>query len=107
MYRNCDTKNGIPPRVYREPREIRDDIKAITEKIEETSSMLNIREILVNMLMEDNKDAPENLIFDLEDAIMEAKAAIKLFKELNEELTSLEEELEEVKWLKSGKSREA
>ena len=107
MYRNCDTKNGIPPRVYREPGEIRDDIKDITLKIEETSSMLNIRELLINMLMDDNRNAPENLIFDLEDAIMEAKAAIKLFKELNEELTSLEEELEEVKWLKSGKSREA
>ena len=106
MYRNSDSVNGIPARLYREPCEIRDDIKAITLKIEETSSMLNIRELLINMLMDEKRNTPENLIFDLEDAIFEAKEALNLFKALNEELTSLEEELEEVKWLKGGMKRE-
>lgn len=99
MYRNCDSVNGIPARLYREPCEIRDDIKAITLKIEETSSMLNIRELLLNILMSERASLPEKIIPELWDAINEANLALSSLRELKEELDSLEDELREVRWL--------
>lgn len=99
MYRSYDTVNGIPPRIYRTPGEIRRDISEISEKIEATSEMLNIRALLVDMLMSERSDSPEKLIPDLEEAISEAREALVNMKRLKDELTSLEEELGEVKCL--------
>ena len=99
MYRTYDAVNGIPPRIYRTPGEIRRDIFEISEKIESTSDMLNIRALLVDMLMSDRADTPETLIPDLEEAIAEARDALESLKRLNRELELLEEELEEVRCL--------
>ena len=99
MYRTFDTKNGIPPRIYRTPAEIKTDIQKISLRIKETSSMLNIRELLINILMSERADSPENLIPELEEAIAEARWALDSLHKLKEELDSLEEELGEVKWL--------
>ena len=97
MYRGYDMTNGIPPRIYRTPREIRWDISEISQKIEETNDMLNIRALLVDILVSDRADAPETLIPDLEEAIGEARCALGSLKRLNEELSLLEEELEEAR----------
>ena len=99
MYRTFDTANGIPSRIYRTPTEIRCDIYKIASRIKETSSMLNIREMLVNILMSERADSPERLIPELKEAILEASEALDSLKELKEELNSLEEELMEVRWL--------
>lgn len=99
MYRSFDTANGIPARIYRMPEEIKRDIRAISLKIEETSSMLNIREMLVNILMSEREKSPEKLILELGDAIDEAREALSLLTSLKQELDSLEEELGEVRWL--------
>lgn len=99
MYRSYDDVNGIPPRIYRTPGEIRRDIFEISKKIESTSDMLNIRALLVDILVSDRSDTPETLIPDLEEAISEAREALDSLKRLNEELDSLEEELEEVRCL--------
>lgn len=97
MHRGYDTVNGLPPRIYRTPGEIRWDISKISEKIEATNDMLNIRALLVDLLVSDRADSPETLIPDLEDAIEEAKCALDGLKRLGEELLSLEEELEEAR----------
>ena len=102
MYRSYDAENGIPPRIYRTPSEIRDDIKGISRLIKETVSMLNIRELLLNILMSERKDSPESLIPELEAAISEAKEAYSRLEDLREELNLLEEELKEAKWLIRG-----
>ncbi len=99
MYRSYDTVNGLPPRIYRTAGEIRRDIAEISEKIEETGEMLNIRALLVDMLMSERADSPERLIPDLEEAISEARDALVGLKRLKEELSSLEEELLEVRCL--------
>lgn len=99
MYRTFDTENGTPPRIYRTPAEIKSDIQKISFKIKETSSMLNIREMLVNILMSEHADSPEKLIPELEDAISEARWALDSLNNLKEELDSLEDELKEVRWL--------
>ena len=99
MFRKFDTANGIPSRLYRTPGEIKSDIKKISASIEETSSMLNIRELLINILMSERTASPEKLIPELWDAINEANLALASLHELKEELDSLEDELREVRWL--------
>ena len=99
MYRTFDTANGIPARIYRTPAEIKTDIQKISFKIKETSSMLNIRELLINILMSERADSPDKLIPELEEAIAEARWALDSLNKLKEELDSLEDELREVKWL--------
>ena len=99
MYRSFDTVNGIPARIYRTPEEIKRDIRAISVRIEETSSMLNIREMLVNILMSERKESPEKLVLELGDAIDEAREALSMLNGLKQELDLLEEELGEVRWL--------
>ena len=99
MFRKFDTVNGIPARIYRAPEEIRRDIRGISVRIKETSSMLNIRELLINILLSERADSPEKLVPELEEAIAEAKEALAAMAELKEELNSLEEELRETRWL--------
>lgn len=99
MYRSYDVINGLPPRIYRTAAEIRLDIAKISEKIEQTAQMLNIRALLVDMLMSERSDSPEKIIPDLEEAIGEAREALAGLKGLKEELISLEEELCEVRCL--------
>ena len=99
MYRTFDTENGIPARIYRTPRAIKEDIKKISSEIKETSSMLNIRELLVNILTSERANSPERLIPELKEAILEAEEALVSLKQLKEELSSLNEELWEVRCL--------
>lgn len=99
MVATYDYVNGYPPRIYREPAEIRRDIARITQMIDETSAMLNIRALLIDILSHDRADKPESLIPDLELAIEDAKEALSRMNSLKEELSLLEEELEEVKWI--------
>ena len=99
MYRSVDVENGIPARIYRNPKEIRRDIRVINVKIKETNAMLNIREMLLDILMNDSQNTPQLLIPELEAALEEAKSAIEELSLLEEELSELEEELEEAKWL--------
>ena len=99
MYRTFDTENGIPAKIYRTPAEIKSDIMKISVQIKEKTSMLNIRDMLLNILMSERLDSPEKLIPELEDTITEARQALDSLRNLNEELNSLEEELMEVRWL--------
>ena len=97
MYRKYDSKNGIGARIYRSPSEIRKDIKRISEEIDDTLSMINIRSLLIEILSGENLASPEKMIPDLEEAIYEAKGALENMKGLKEELCLLEEELEETR----------
>ncbi len=99
MYKRVDVENGIPSRIYRNPKEIREDIRVISLKIKETNAMLNIREMLLNVLISENGNTPEKLIMELEAALTEAKSAIEELSDLEEELSELEDELSEVRWL--------
>ena len=90
--------NGLPPRIYRSPQEIRSDIRDISSKIRESSEMLNIRSLLTELLMSERSDSPERLIPELEGTIEEASLALARMRELSEELSLLEEELSEVRW---------
>ena len=97
MYRSYDADCGLPPRIYRLPAEIKRDITDIKRRIEETTDMINVRSLLIDLLVGDFENEPEKLIPELYDAIAEANGAIACLKELREELSLLEEELGEVK----------
>ncbi len=99
MFRTYDAVNGIPPRIYRSPKEIRSDISKIKQRISEVNEMLNIRSILTEILTAERASSPESLIPELENAIKEARDALKRLSELESELSLLEEELGDVKYL--------
>ncbi len=99
MYKRADVLNGIPARIYRNPKEIKHDICDISLKIKEINSMLNIRDMLLDIIIKDEENTPENLVDELEEALSSAKGAMDELSALEEELTELEEELSEVKWL--------
>ena len=102
MYRSYDMENGLPPRIYRSVDEIRRDISRINERIDETNDMLNIRSLLLDMLIGDGRTPPEELIPELELAIDDAKRALLSLSEFKEELSLLEEELNETKCMIGG-----
>lgn len=97
MYRTYDLANGLAPRIYRMPSEIKTDIKKITERIDEACAMLNIRSLLVEILSSERADSPEKLIPDLEEAVFEARCALDKLRGLEEELAALEDELEDTR----------
>lgn len=97
MYKSYDTANGLPMRIYREPSEIKRDITKINNRIEEVRDMINIRSLLMDILVSERADEPEELIPELLDAISEAERSLRILKELSEELSSLKEELYETR----------
>ncbi len=99
MFKTYDLENGIPPRIYRNPSEIRSDISEIKIKIASVNEMLNIRSILVDILAGERADSPARLIPELEDAISEARDALDKLSGLEQELSALEEELGDAKYI--------
>jgi hypothetical protein len=99
MYRTYDMVNGIPPRIYRTPAEIRRDIDEISSKIKETNLKLNLRALVIDIISCDKGSTPEALIAELESAIAEAREALSELQSLHGELSALEAELGELKWL--------
>ena len=99
MYRTYDMVNGIPPRIYRTPSEIRRDIDEISSKIKETNLKLNLRALVIDIISCERESTPEKLIGELEVAITEAREALSELENLHSELSALEAELGELKWL--------
>ena len=99
MYRSYDMVNGLPPRIYRAPSEVRRDIAEISEKIEAVNDMLNIRSLLIDVLMSEGASSAEKIIPELEEVVNEARYALEKLRSLKEDLNLLEEELEEVRCL--------
>lgn len=91
--------NGIPPRIYRTPREIRRDMDEISSKIKETNLKLNLRALVIDIISCERESSPESLITELESALAEAREALTELTTLHNELSALEAELGELKWL--------
>lgn len=54
MYCYSDLENGFPPRLYRHPEEIKRDINDICEKISEANHMLNVRNIISEIIIDES-----------------------------------------------------
>ncbi len=95
MYRSYDNANGIPSMIYRSPAEIKEDMREIKSRIDKVNSMLNIRELLLDMLSEQSGSS-QKVVTDLINLLSEAREALSELSELEGELSTLEEELTEV-----------
>ena len=103
MYKVYDASVGLPPTLYRTPREIRRDISAIKEKINEINERMNLRTLLMDILSDDRTvREPEFWIPELTEALREAAKAQESLLSLERELTELDEELKETKWVHSS-----
>ena len=99
MYTVMNNVEGEAPRLYRSPSEIRRDMAVISSKIEETSDMLSVHNILMEMIPIWAEEAPEEWIPELEETLADATEALETLKELKCSLEELQEELEDVKCL--------
>ena len=97
MYRGYDDEFGLGPRIYRSPDEIRNDIERVKYEIENINCGINIRELMLEMLSNEENLSPDNIISELESLVSAAEEALAELSNLNEELSLLEEELYEVK----------
>lgn len=86
-----------PDFLYRSAESIREDISSIRRKIDEVKRSFSVRELLIDMLSDSYKRAPNEWIYDLEVLVAEASSASARLSELREELGFLEEELGEAR----------
>lgn len=94
---------GEPVRLYRTPEEIRQDIESIRTRIEDVNSMLNARHVLTEMMSSLAEGEPERWIPALSQLVDEAQDSLELLRSLKETLDALLEELEETRWVLTGK----
>ncbi len=97
MYRGYDNECGLPPRIYRSPSDVRRDINEVRSAIDKINSKLNIRGLLLEMITDEEKLSPKDVIPTLEAMLKEAEDALSRLDELRCELALLEEELYEIK----------
>lgn len=95
MVISASIDTGTPTRIYRSLSEIKRDINLIKERIFLTDERINIRALLLELLSSARCFSPEVLIPELKEAIDEANDALELLLRLREELSALEEEMEE------------
>jgi hypothetical protein len=93
---NCE---GTPPRLYRSPKEIEEDISFLRSRATEIEGMLSVRNLLVEMVTAYADTKPELWIPELESAVGEARRALDALSGLNRRLGELREELCEVRCL--------
>ena len=99
MYRTFDMVNGLPPRIYRSPNEVRRDMDEICAKIKETNLRLNLRALVIDLISSEDCDELGTLIAEIESAAEDAREALTELRNLENELTALEYEMGELKWL--------
>ena len=95
---NGSTYEGERARLYRSPNAIREDILEIKTKIEAVNSMLNIRNLLVELIDCYASGEPENWVPLLSDIVSDAEKSLGKLKSLKESLDILSEELEDTRW---------
>lgn len=97
MFFGADTHEGLPPRLYRSPSEIKADIRKISREIKAADEMLSIRHILLEMISECAEKEPRRWISELEETVCEAKETLEHLERLKSALEELEEELGEAR----------
>lgn len=98
MFVTCNSYLGIPERLYRDPREIREEIGEIKDKIREVNETLSVHNLLMEVMSEWADKEPEKWIGELEETLEFAKDALSTLTELKASLDALREELEETRW---------
>lgn len=97
MYSCINLYEGLPPRLYRNPSEIRRDMAYIAAKVRENEEMLSVHNLLIEMIPSWAEQSPERWIPELEETIAEACEALDDLKRLKTALEELSLELEDVR----------
>ena len=98
FFAKCSTYEGDRATLYRSPFAIREDIEEIKHKIERVTSMLNIRNLLVELIDCYANEDPEDWIPLLSEIVADAETSLHKLRSLKESLDALGEELEDTKW---------
>lgn len=101
MYTCVNANEGIPPRLYRSPTEIRRDMAVISSRIRENEEMLSVHNLLIEMIPLWAEQSPERWLPELAATVAEAQEALDNLKRLQQVLEELAFELEEVRWIMS------
>ena len=101
MYSCMNVYEGMPPRLYRTPSEIRRDMAAIAAKIRENEEMLSVHNLLIEMIPSWAEQSPEKWIPELLETLSEADEALENLKRLKTALEELSLELEDVRCMMS------
>ena len=88
MYQFCDSVNVTPARFYREPSEIKSDIRKISSRITEINETLNVRELMAEFLSDD---------VPISERARSARELITYAGEALDELVELNSALDELK----------
>ena len=88
---------GIPERIYREPKEIQEDIAAIKHRIDRINRCLNVREVLEGMISSYADACPERWVPALSEIAADAADSLNDLIELNKTVDMLMDELEETR----------
>jgi chromosome segregation ATPase len=99
MYTLLNNVEGCAARLYRTPSEIRRDLERIASRIEETSEMLSVHNLLMEMIPIWAEEVPEKWIPELEETLEEANEALETLKEMKTTLEELKEEFEDARCL--------
>ena len=95
IYSSFDFDSGLPPRLYRSPAEIKDDINRVAREIEEINSMLNIRHIISEYALTDDCVPIRKRAEGMLELCESAGEVLEKLRELN---TSLDELTKELVW---------
>ena len=101
MYSCMNVYEGMPPRLYRTPSEIRRDMAAIAAKIRENEEMLSVHNLLIEMIPSWAEQSPEKWIPELLETLSDADEALENLKRLKTALEELSLELEDVRCMMS------
>lgn len=97
MYSVMNVYEGLPPRLYRTPSEIRRDMDAISTKLCEIEGMLSVHNLLVEMIPEWSEKSPEFWIPELAELVAEAEESLRKLFMLRDALEELACEMEDVR----------
>lgn len=99
MYRTFDEINGFPPRLYRNPEEIKRDIRVVKERMEQINDMLNIRELLSEAFEGADEQSLPRRAEQIRELLKYADDTLQELSELSKTLDELRAELSEVREL--------
>lgn len=95
MYRSFDDENGFPPRLYRDPEQIRRDIKDICEKISRANHMLNVRNLISEIIIDESNGDLKRKTAAVSELLEAAEEMLSQMEEFEESLDDLQQELRE------------
>lgn len=93
MYVRMNAYEGEGGHIYRSLSEIREDIGEVKAAISEINSMLNIRDMLIDMLTEAAADDPDEWLPELCELVDGAREGLLQLSELEDTLCELRCEL--------------